>query len=100
MFDLGSNVQFASEVRSKDDTSITFVIFFIQSEEESEDISSKSISLDTKPEPELSTDRRAGSTNGRYTPIFEPKVQQMYDQDSSVSSEGNDNIRKAYLFFC
>ncbi len=63
--------------------------FIFQTEDETEDISSKSISIETKPEvgPEIASDRRTGSTNtnDRYTPIFEPKVQQMYDEDSIIS---------------
>ena len=63
--------------------------FIFQTEDETEDISSKSISIETKPEvgPEIACDRRTGSTNtnDRYTPIFEPKVQQMYDEDSIIS---------------
>ena len=63
--------------------------FIFQTEDETGDISSKSISIETKPEvgPEIASDRRTGSTNtnDRYTPIFEPKVQQMYDEDSIIS---------------
>ena len=62
-------------------------LLFFQTEDETEDISSKSISIETKPEvgPETASDRRTGSTNDRYTPIFEPKVEQMYDEDSIIS---------------
>ena len=65
--------------------------FIFQTEEdETDDISSKSISIETKPDagPETGSERRTGSTNDRYTPIFEPKVQQMYDEEDSIISEG------------
>ena len=73
------------------------LILNFQTEDETDDISSKSISIETKPEagPVTASDRRTGSTNDRYTPIFEPKVQQMYDEDSIIS-EGKMTIPIIY----
>ena len=47
--------------------------------------------------PETANDRRTGSTNDRYTPIFEPKVEQMHDEDSIISG-GTETILQHLRF--